>query len=69
MQTIVNIPVTLTERAVTKIKSKYQPGFVPSQLLRVGVKGGGCSGLSYVMGFDHKQENDMEFELDNIHAL
>ena len=32
--------------------------FDSTQLLRVGVKGGGCSSLSYVLGFDHKQEGD-----------
>jgi len=33
--------------------------------LRVGVKGGGCSGLSYVMDFDDtKEELDDVFEVD-----
>ena len=34
--------------------------------LRVGVKGGGCSGLSYTMDFDDKiTETDDWFEFDN----
>ena len=34
--------------------------------IRVGVKGGGCSGLTYDMSFDHIQmDDDKEFE-DNI---
>jgi iron-sulfur cluster assembly protein len=33
--------------------------------LRVGVKGGGCSGLSYLMDFDDKIENtDEVFQVD-----
>ncbi len=34
--------------------------------LRVGVKGGGCSGMSYVLGFDRQREHDIEFEVDGI---
>ena len=34
--------------------------------LRVGVKGGGCSGLSYVLGFDKKRDHDAEFALDGL---
>ncbi len=41
-------------------------GFDKTQQLRIGVKGGGCSGLSYVLGFDHKKETDQEFEQDGI---
>lgn len=46
-----------------------QPGFDPSQQLRIGVKGGGCSGLSYVLGFDKKQEGDNEFEIEGISCI
>jgi len=36
-----------------------------SHHLRVGVKGGGCSGLSYLMDFDDKIENtDEVFQVD-----
>ncbi len=35
--------------------------------VRVGVKSGGCSGLSYDLKFDHKlEENDKVFEEDNV---
>lgn len=46
-----------------------QPGFDTSQRLRVGVKGGGCSGLSYVLGFDHISANDQEFDLNGINCI
>lgn len=42
------------------------PGFDATQKLRVGVKGGGCSGLSYVLGFDAKKEADEEYEVEGI---
>ena len=60
-------PVTLTESAIAEIKRlMLQPGFDNSQVLRIGVKGGGCSGMTYVLGFDKKDENDQSFEIENI---
>jgi len=35
-------------------------------LLRVGVKGGGCSGLSYVMAFDQKKDADIQYDADGV---
>ena len=59
METTITTPVTLTAGAITEIrKLMEQEGFDTTQKLRVGVKGGGCSGMSYILGFDHAQEND-----------
>lgn len=67
METVISTPVTLTPGAIREIKRLIgQEGFDASQVLRLGVKGGGCSGMSYILGFDHKQENDQEFEIDGI---
>jgi len=44
-------------------------GFNNSQKLRIGVKGGGCSGLSYVLGFDIKKDNDQEYEINGVTYL
>ena len=46
--------VTITEKALNHIISlMIEEGVTPdTHSLRVGVKGGGCSGLSYVMDFD-----------------
>ena len=35
-----------------------EEGFNTDHLLRIGVKGGGCSGMTYVLGFDKKTEKD-----------
>jgi len=70
METVTTAPVSFTETAIKQIKKiMTEPGFDDTQLLRIGVKGGGCSGLSYVLGFDHKQEGDLEFELNNIYCI
>jgi len=67
METTMTAPVTLTEGAIKEINALMnQDGFDATQKLRLGVKGGGCSGLSYVLGFDHKKDNDQEFEINGI---
>ena len=45
-----------------------EEGFDPSSAyVRVGVKSGGCSGLSYDLSFDaEKKENDQLFEDNNV---
>ena len=43
--------------------------FVEGQILRVGVKGGGCSGMSYVLGFDNREEDDDLFEIEGVPVL
>ncbi len=60
-------PVTLTAGAVAEIrKLMTAEGFDNSQVLRVGVKGGGCSGMTYVLGFDRQTDNDMSFDVEGI---
>ncbi len=62
--------VTLTERATQEVKRLLEKDARPGVGLRVGVKGGGCSGLSYVLGFDTgKGEFDQEFEQNGVKVL
>jgi iron-sulfur cluster assembly protein len=67
METTVTAPVTFTPGAIVEIKRLMNdPSFDTSKVLRVGVKGGGCSGLSYVLGFDDKKENDAVYEFEGV---
>ena len=67
MQTAIEAPVILTTGAISELKRLMnEPGFDATQFLRVGVKGGGCSGMTYVLGFDQKQEGDVEFTVEGI---
>jgi len=60
-------PIKLTDGAVVQLKRLYDEKHVPEgHGLRVGIKGGGCSGFSYVLGFDEKTEKDQEFEINGI---
>ncbi|HUP12558.1 MAG TPA: hypothetical protein VM187_10110, partial [Niastella sp.] len=57
------VPVSFTAGALAEINRLMNaPEFDATKFLRVGVKGGGCSGLSYVLGFDDKQADDVVFE-------
>jgi iron-sulfur cluster assembly protein len=65
--TVAEAPVRLTEGAVNELRRLMaEPGFEASQRLRVGVKGGGCSGLSYVLGFDVAEADDTSYEIQGI---
>jgi iron-sulfur cluster assembly protein len=60
-------PVTFTEGAVKELfKLKDQQELSDDFGLRVGVEGGGCSGMNYVLGFDQKKDGDQEFMIDGI---
>jgi iron-sulfur cluster assembly protein len=53
----------LTERAAKKIEQLAERDAKPGQALRVGIMGGGCSGLSYTFTFVEKAETrDRIFE-------
>ena len=70
MEMIAQSPVKFTRGAIEEISRLVnEPGFDRSQCLRVGVKGGGCSGLSYVMGFDVRKEQDADYEYEGIHFI
>ena len=57
----------MTEGAVRQLQAIRKEQQIPeSHGLRVGVKGGGCSGFSYVLGFDKQKENDEVFEINGI---
>ncbi|MDT8858622.1 iron-sulfur cluster assembly accessory protein [Alkalihalobacillus sp. MEB130] len=62
--------ITLTDAAVSQIKDMMEAEGDQSLMLRIGVKGGGCSGLSYGMGFDsEKHEEDILLEINGLSVL
>lgn len=63
-------PVKLSEGAIEEVKRLMDaPDFDHSQFLRIGVKGGGCSGMSYLLGFDAREADDREYEVAGIPLL
>ncbi|PHN01106.1 HesB/IscA family protein [Flavilitoribacter nigricans] len=68
--TITNAPVSLTEGAINQLLRIRAEQNVPEDHgLRIGVKGGGCSGFSYILGFDVQKEKDQVFEVHGIKVL
>ena len=65
---VATAPLGLTEKAVAEVRKIMEQNSIPESYgLRVGVKGGGCSGLSYTLGFDaEKREGDKVIELEGI---
>jgi iron-sulfur cluster assembly protein len=67
LSVVAESPVKLTEGAVKELhRLMAEPSFESGQYLRIGVKGGGCSGLSYVLGFDKPEADDTVYEIENI---
>ena len=63
-------PVTISQRAAAEIKKIMETKNIPKDYgLRVGVKGGGCAGMTYVLGFDQKEADDTEYEINGITVI
>ena len=70
METTIQSPVLFTAGAIKELQRiMNDPGADKSKRLRIGVKGGGCSGLSYVLGFDEQQEGDEQFEIEGVPCI
>ncbi len=63
-------PITLTEGAIAQLQKIRKDQQVPVEHgLRVGVKGGGCSGFSYILGFDVQKDNDQVYEIGGMKVI
>jgi iron-sulfur cluster assembly protein len=59
--------IELTEAAQNQVKQLLESQGNPELKLRVGVKGGGCSGMSYTLLLDpQQQEGDEVFNYDGV---
>ena len=63
--------INVTEKAVKEIKRIMIESKIPEEYgLRIGVRGGGCSGMSYTLGFDEKaNDGDTVIEADDINIF
>ena len=62
--------ITLTEAAINEVKRLINVQGITEGGLRLGVKGGGCSGLSYTINFDEKiGQYDQVYEFDGIKVI
>jgi iron-sulfur cluster assembly protein len=58
--------ITMTPAAVSEVKRLLEKENKPELGLRVGVRPGGCSGMSYMLGFDMHQEGDSIQHIEGV---
>lgn len=58
--------VSATESAITELKRLLDAERAEVTGVRMAVKGGGCSGLSYVLDFDRERDGDNIVEQDGV---
>jgi len=63
--------ITITQNAADEIRRIRSENKIPdSHALRIGVKSGGCCGVSYLLAFDEKaQETDKVFQMEGLKVL
>lgn len=63
-------PIILTDGAVSELVKIREQESIPNEYaLRIGVKGGGCSGFSYILGFDEMKENDKKYTVNGMEVI
>ena len=58
--------ISLTPSAVSEVRRMMEKESGPGRGLRLYVKGGGCSGLSYGLNFDQQKPGDNVFEFESL---
>ena len=62
--------VNLSEAALKQVKQLMAAQNLENVYLRMGVKGGGCSGLSYSLEFDNEVgPHDKTFDIDGVKVV
>ena len=65
-----NMHVKLTDSTVKELKRILSEDHVePGHRLRIGVKGGGCSGLTYILAFEEPKADDDQIDIDGIPCI
>jgi iron-sulfur cluster assembly protein len=63
-------PISITDKAIAQVKRLIAKDGRPDVFLRLGVKGGGCSGLEYVMKLDTARKTiDLEHDFEGVHVV
>ena len=60
-------PVTISAKAAEEIRKIMQTKNIPEGYsLRVGIRGGGCGGVSLLIGFDKQKASDLAYSIEGI---
>ena len=70
MLTLNDCPIKITSEAISEIRRLKNTEEVQNgHALRIGVKGGGCSGLSYLLEFDEIKPQDTIYEFEDVQII
>jgi iron-sulfur cluster assembly protein len=62
--------VSMTPTAVSRVKELMTTQKLENAFLRMGVRGGGCSGMTYDLQFDSElRKHDKQFEVDGVKVV
>ncbi len=62
--------IEVTQKAVSKIREIMREENKSDSFIRIGIKGGGCSGFTYVLDIDdNKTEGDQLYEYDDVKVI
>ena len=63
--------ITVSGKAISEVRKIKEQNNIPAEYgLRIGVKGGGCSGMSYTLGFDAAaKEQDLVLHAEDINVF
>ena len=62
--------VSMTPVAANRVKELMVTQKVDNAFLRMGVRGGGCSGMTYDLQFDNElRKHDKQFEVDGVKVV
>lgn len=66
-----NYQVFVSAIAAEQVKAQLSKRGTPEAYLRLGIKGGGCSGFSYVLQFEDTdpKARDLVFEVEGVHLV
>ena len=63
-------PIGLTARAAEEVRKIMHTKNIPAHYgLRVGIRGGGCGGVSLIIGFDKQKSTDLAYQDEGIDVL
>ena len=64
------VPVSISKLAVSEIKEiMAKKNIPPGYGLKMGIRGAGCVGVSYILGFDQAGSADEIYQIDGIQVL
>ena len=63
-------PITIEDKAAEEILNIFNTKGIPSNYsLRIIAEGTGCAGINYRLGFDEKDDEDLQYKINNVPVI